>query len=223
MSLSGSLLIIILFAGKHFLKDRVSRQWQYYIWLIVIARLLLPFALETNLMGTLFQTIDHTIVQSDTVQPSKQNQANFANILDTLPVDGEQENVKQTETQPIYQPINDIITLMFHNVWLVWLTVALILFIQKVTVYKSFVRYVEAGQIPISDTELLDRLAVIGEQTGVKKPVELCVNSLMSSPLLIGFFNPCIVLPSTDISEKDFRYIVLHELTHYRRWDMFYK
>lgn len=223
MSLSGSLLIIILFAGKHFLKDRVSRQWQYYIWLIVIARLLLPFAPETNLMGTLFQTIDHRIVQSDTVQPSKQNQSNFANIPDTLPVDGEQENVKQAETPPVYQPVNDMITLLVHNIWLVWLTVALILLIQKVTVYKGFVRYVKAGQIPISDTELLDRLAVIGEQAGVKKPVELCLNPLMSSPLLIGFFNPCIVLPSTDISEKDYRYIVLHELTHYRRWDMFYK
>lgn len=116
-----------------------------------------------------------------------------------------------------------MITLLVHNALLVWLAVALILLIQKVTVYKSFVRYVKAGQIPISDTELLDRLAVIGEQTGVKKPVELCVNPLMSSPLLIGFFNPCIVLPSTDISEKDYRYIVLHELTHYRRWDMFYK
>lgn len=223
MSLSGSLLIIIFFAGKHFLKNRVSRQWQYYIWLIVIARLLLPFAPETNLMGSLFQTIDHTIVQSDLVQPSKQNQADFANIPDTPPVDGEQGNVKQTETPPIYQPVNEMITLLVHNIWLVWLTVALILLIQKVTVYKGFVRYVEAGQIPISDTELLDRLAVIGEQSGVKKPVELCVNPLMSSPLLIGFFNPCIVLPSTDISEKDFRYIVQHELTHYRRRDMFYK
>lgn len=94
MSLSGSLLIIIFFAGKHFLKNRVSRQWQYYIWLIVIARLLLPFAPETNLMGSLFQTIDHTIVQSDLVQPSKQNQADFVNIPDTPPVDGEQGNVK---------------------------------------------------------------------------------------------------------------------------------
>lgn len=49
------------------------------------------------------------------------------------------------------------------------------------------------------------------------------MNPLMSSPLLTGFFHPCIVLPSTDISEKDFCYTVIHELTHYRRRDMFYK
>ena len=30
-------------------------------------------------------------------------------------------------------------------------------------------------------------------------------------------------LPGMDISEKDFQYIVLHELTHYKRRDIFYK
>lgn len=223
LSLSGSLLILLFLAGKHFLKDRISRQWQYYIWLIVIARLLLPFAPETNLMGTFFQTIDRAIYQSDTVQPQIQNQDNSVNVSDVPVTDGKQENGKQTETPPVHQPVTDIFTLLIHNVWLIWLVVALILLIQKVTIYKSFVRYVKAGQIPISDTDLLDRLAVIGEQAGVKKPVELCVNPLMSSPLLIGFFHPCIVLPSTEISEQDFRYTVLHELTHYRRRDIFYK
>lgn len=84
-------------------------------------------------------------------------------------------------------------------------------------------RYINAGLTPISDIERLDELSIVAEQLGIKKPIELCVNPLVSSPLLIGFFHPCIVLPSADISEKDFRCIVLHELTHYKRCDMFYK
>lgn len=48
LSLSGSLVILILFLCRLFWKDKVSRQWQYYIWLIVIARLLLPFAPENS-------------------------------------------------------------------------------------------------------------------------------------------------------------------------------
>ena len=43
MSCSGALLILVLLLGKRFLKDKISRQWQYYIWLIVIMRFLLPF------------------------------------------------------------------------------------------------------------------------------------------------------------------------------------
>lgn len=116
-----------------------------------------------------------------------------------------------------------MITLLSNNVSLVWLVVALILLIRKITIYQNFVWYVKAGQIPVMDTELLDKIAIIEEQVGVKKAIELCVNPLISSPLLIGFFQPRIVLPSTDISEKDFQYIMLHELTHYRRQDMFYK
>ncbi len=95
--------------------------------------------------------------------------------------------------------------------------------IRKVTIYQSFIRYIKAGLAPVADMRILDQLSIVAEQAGVKKPVELCVNPLVSSPMLIGFFHPCIVLPGVDISEKDFRHIVLHELTHYKRGDMFYK
>ena len=44
MSLSGGLLILVLFGGKRIWRDKISRQWQYYIWLIAVLRLLLPFA-----------------------------------------------------------------------------------------------------------------------------------------------------------------------------------
>ena len=43
LSLSGSLLIVVLCLGRSLLKDRLSKRWQYYIWLAAIARLLLPF------------------------------------------------------------------------------------------------------------------------------------------------------------------------------------
>ncbi|MCI8674944.1 MAG: hypothetical protein HFI89_16005, partial [Lachnospiraceae bacterium] len=50
MSFSGSLLILALLLGKRFLKDKICRQWQYYFWLIVLLRLLLPFGPEVSLL-----------------------------------------------------------------------------------------------------------------------------------------------------------------------------
>lgn len=93
----------------------------------------------------------------------------------------------------------------------------------KKTIYQGFIRYIHAGLTPVSEVEMLDRLSVVAEKAGVKKPIELCINPLISSPLLIGFFHPSIVLPSVDITDKDFQYSVSHELTHYKRRDMFYK
>ena len=225
MSFSGALLILLLFVGKRFFKDKISRQWQYYIWLIVIVRLLLPLGPETNLMGKTYQTIDQAITQSVSLpqQPLPSGNSNAFNVPASGMEHGGQNTVEPKDNSISYHPVRDILSLFANHVWLIWLMVALILLVQKITAYHSFLRYVNAGLHPVSNVEQLDRLSAIAEQTGRKRPVELCVNPLVSSPLLIGFFRPCIVLPSADISEKDFQYIVLHELTHYKRRDMFYK
>ena len=120
-------------------------------------------------------------------------------------------------------PLEDIKMLFLDHIWLLWLLVAFGLFIRKATVYQGFLRYIHAGMVPVSDIKMLDQLSLAAVQAGIKKPVELCVNPLVSSPLLIGKLHPCIVLPSIHVSEKDFRYIILHELTHYKRMDLFYK
>ena len=99
---------------------------------------------------------------------------------------------------------------------------ALALLIRKITAYQGFAHYLKAGPAEVSDIALLDFLAQIAGQTGVNKPVGLYTNSLVSSPLLLGFFRPCIMLPTTDMPETDFRYTILHELTHYKRRDMFF-
>ena len=226
MSFSGGLLILTLLLGKRFLKDKISRQWQYYIWLIVLLRLLLPFGPEVSLMGKAYQAVDQAISQTAPLPPQQQSPLNAPGGNLALAVGTEQHN------EPANSPVDDITTVYpFQNIgamlinylWLVWLVAALGLLIRKITIYQGFVRYIKAGLTPVSDIQRLDELSIVAEQLGIKKPIELCVNPLVSSPLLIGFFHPCIVLPGADIPEKDFRYIVLHELTHYKRWDMFYK
>ena len=225
MSFSGSLFILLLLAGKRFLKDRISRQWQYYIWLIVVVRLLLPFTPETNLMGKAYQAIDQTITHSVSLpqQPSSSGDSNAFHIPAYGMEHDDRSTVDPKDDPTSHRPVRDILFLLVDYAWVVWLIVALTFLVQKITAYHSFIRYVNAGSHPVSDVEQLDRLCVIAERIGRKKPVELCVNPIVSSPLLIGFFRPCIVLPSADISEKDFQYIVLHELTHYKRRDMFFK
>lgn len=218
MSCSGALLILVLFLVKRFLKDKISKQWQYYIWLIVIIRLLLPFGAEINLMGKIYQVIDQAITQ-ETPLP----QIHTSAIQYSEPVAGLEQETASAEALTVAHPFQDMISLLTGHVWLIWLAVALGMLIRKVTVYQSFVQYINSGSIPVSDIDILDRLSITAEQMGINRPVELCINPQVSSPLLKGFFHPCIVLPSVDISEKDFRYIIVHELIHYKRRDMFYK
>ena len=224
MSFSGALLILVLLFGKRFLKDKISRQWQYYIWRVVILRLLLPFGPETNLLGVTCQALEGVMNQA-----SFPRQQFLPDVPEAVSVpgadlvrDGESSN-RLEENLTAVHPLREAGELLTSYIWLIWLVVSLVLLVRKVTIYQSFVRYIRDGLTPVSDMEMLDRLSVIAEGEGVKSPVELGVNPLISSPMLIGFFRPCIVLPASEYREEDFRYIVLHELTHYKRRDMFYK
>ena len=222
MSFSGGVLILALLLGKRFLKDRISRQWQYYIWFAVILRLLVPFGPEGSLLGGFYLNVERTFTQA-APPPATTTVWNPPEDISTSSVEIASGNENAGIPAEAVHPLQDIVSLLAGHVWLIWLVVASGLLIRKVTIYQGFLRYIKAGLTPVSDTAVLDRLSLTAERAGVKKPVELCVNPMISSPLLVGFFHPCIVLPSADIPEKDFRYIVLHELTHCKRRDMFYK
>ena len=104
-----------------------------------------------------------------------------------------------------------------------WLVMALILFIRKITVYQDFVKYIRASCVEVADIDLLERFGKLVERKQINTTVELYTNNLISSPLLIGFFRPYIILPTVDLSPTDFDYTILHELVHFKRRDMFYK
>jgi Antirepressor regulating drug resistance, predicted signal transduction N-terminal membrane component len=222
LSVSGSLLILILVLGKPLFTMRFSKMWQYYIWLVVLVRLLIPFAPETNLIGYIFQEAAQSNLQSKTVLFSRQSMETDLQSPDQT-IDTNKTNVGKDITTYPATKIRNIFKIICEYLWLIWLVVALLLLIRKITIYQSFVRYVKVGCEEISDITLLDKLAQIEKQAGVKKAVDVYTNHLVSSPLLLGFFHPCIILPSADLSEIEFYYTSLHELSHYKLLDMFYK
>lgn len=239
LSVSSSLLILILLAGKRFLKNKFSRQWQYYIWLVVVLRLLVPFGPEINLMGSVvYQTFDRTVTQTPSLAAQENSQRDaddFAvssvNAAQEILEPGQDKTGSDEEQPPGWrekafggqgEPKSRISVLRNGIGWF-WLLIALGMLIRKITAYQSFVRYVSVGAEPVSDSILLEEFFAVTKQMGVNRRVELSVNPLLASPTLTGIFHPCIVLPGADVSPKDFRYIVMHELTHCKRWDICYK
>ena len=61
LSVSGTLIFMILKAVKPLYKEKFSRRWQYYIWLIAALRFLIPFAPETALMNQSFIMIENSV------------------------------------------------------------------------------------------------------------------------------------------------------------------
>lgn len=223
LSISASLLILFLFLCKPVFKEKISKQWQYYIWLIVIARLLLPFAPETNLVGNIFQQIDTSLSQLKLNLPPEQDNVNTDFVENEVSLDSQADTAGDRQSNTNISVVVNIFDTIIQNIWLIWLVVAVALFIRKITIYQSFAKYIEAGKTVVSDIEIWEQVGKLVDKAGIKKSVSLYTNDLISSPLLIGFFRPCIILPTAKLSNLDFEYTILHELTHYKRWDMFYK
>lgn len=51
MSVSGSILVLLLWGLRPVLGRRLSGAWMYYIWIIVALRMLLPFTPEQGLLN----------------------------------------------------------------------------------------------------------------------------------------------------------------------------
>lgn len=58
---------------------------------------------------------------------------------------------------------------------------------------------------------------------GVAEEVRLLASPSVQSPMLVGFFHPIVVLPSERLPDSDARLILTHELTHFRRGDLWKK
>ncbi len=242
LSLSSSLLILALFLLKPLYKYKLSKRWQYYIWLVVIARLLLPFTPKASFSGTLFKKADQMVSQmlyerkmaketevvfrlhNYSMQQEESisftDEGGIGNVIAGKAGNG-QGNESESKYNLVPTPEDSAGTGM--TIGLIWLGIGLILLVRKVTIYQSFVRYVRAGGREVSDVRLLEQLTQAGERMGIKRPVDLCINELVSSPMLLGLNHPCIVLLNDDLQEKDFEYIVCHELVHLKRGDMLYK
>ena len=241
MSISGAVMIAAILLLKPLLKNKLSKSWQYYIWLLVLLRLLLPFSAEGSMMNVFFAEPQKSVQQFETVgqvpdlevvqptvtapmvptEPSvpveKPTNPNNSTIpLETVPITKPQEVETHIDWTVWIQKI-------VSNVWLLWVVIAISLFVRKVYIYQRFVRHIRKNWQPVEEIELLDHVAVLAERIGVRQAVELCISGSISTPMLIGFWKPCILLPKASISPSDFDFTVLHELTHYKRKDMLYK
>ena len=151
LSLSGSLLILLLLLFRPLYRNRLSKSWQYYIWIVVILRL--PVTPETSLAGSLF-SLDEMKLTDSTAAPESPNDQSMtayntikheAGSSDDLIRDATtaENSPSASAVSPDKEAYNEDHSQIF---FFLWLTGALLLFVRKLTVYQSFVKYVDAGR-----------------------------------------------------------------------------
>lgn len=224
LSVSGTLLLLLILGLRPLYKNRFSRRWQYYIWIVAALRFLLPFTPDTTLVGGLFERLqttaeagkDRGTLTGSRPLPISSNDRKAGQKEILAPVGAVPEKTAPAPTKPC-RP--DAFTCLFF----VWALAALALLIRKLLVYQGFLRFIRAENIEVSDPGVRKFLSDCREKLGIKTRVALYRNALIHSPITTGFFRPSIILPEEEPGERELCYVFAHELQHCKQRDMLYK
>lgn len=223
MSISGSALILLLMLLKPFFKERFSKAWQYYIWIVVLIRLLLPFTPEFGLTNDLF----HTKAVQNVILPKSNSSANteVGNSASDNSVTHPQEDQYQTapsKTSPV-QKSNS------QNPWeiacFLWVTGIILLLSYKIIQYIHFTSLIRNSSEPVADQRILKLFHKVKNELGLKRGPRLFYSTKVASPMLIGLVKPTIYLTDAAMrmGDNNLSYVLRHELMHYKRYDLYYK
>lgn len=227
LSLSGSLLALFLLAIKPLLKDRLSPTWQYYVWLIVVLRLLLPLTPQISLIGEITPYLQSALSPpaATAEKPPGQINESLREELTVTPAIQQEEDglllASREEDAPLAPSTHE--KDMLPYLWMPWLAVALTRFVHQIVNYRRFVHLVKSEMEKVKDERILNIYQSELSQIKSRRPLPLYMNCQVRSPMLIGLLHPMIVLPTLIVSDDELRQMIRHELTHYKRLDILYK
>ncbi|WP_077609228.1 M56 family metallopeptidase [Clostridium sp. Marseille-P2415] len=103
---------------------------------------------------------------------------------------------------------------LYEILFILWITV-FIYRLYKITI-ENYRLYRLFQFLPESKDKRLQRiLKQVQDYTCTHKKTKIIVNEEVSSPAIIGFFKPTIILPSIDFSDDELLGVLTHEWMHY--------
>ena len=205
-------IIGILIIAKRIFKNSLSSRMQYNLWFLLLGLLAVPF-LPFRLTGfpQIFSWLGSlrsspssgagtAIGEAVGIHPSGNTDwmNNFALSINS-------------ETPPIAGYI-------LSGIWIAGIF-AMILLISKSSLR---LRTLEKSALPLQNPEVRRLYHRCLEEMGIHRNIPVYSTAFLKSPIIVGLLKPCIFLPIhliSDYKESDMRYMLLHELQHYKHKD----
>lgn len=221
LSLSGTLVGLLILALHPLTEKYFSKRWNYYIWLLVVLRLLIPFHFETNFLAKI---------------PAKMSVASSADLIhmDASATHAASSTIAQkhlTDTASSPQlsdlnPVSDTMPSLLTIIACIWFFVAFIMLFVCFLRYCYFLKTVKKNCVRITDNPIINLENFLCAKLNVQQPPALYESPAVFSPVTIGLWHPAIFLPKGFSNGKDLtslKLILHHELIHVARKDLFYK
>lgn len=222
LSLLGSVLVIGLFIVKLLFKQKLSASWHYYIWLVLILRLIIPFTPTSPFsVFNLLPQPSPTFHVPQAISPPSISPAATPSVPDTISTGP----TSLSSGGNISNPPSPTGMLGFNwaTAAIVWLTgvLAILLYIFVV----NGLLLLKIRKYPVCENaDVAEILEECRDNLNVHTKVTVIYNDSLKSPALFGLFRPKIIVSPqlvSLLSREELRYIFLHELSHLKRRDLF--
>ena len=222
-SLIGSVIVLMIIIIKSIFKDKLSPNFHYYIWLILIIKLIIPIGPQTPLnISNIYKNpyVESSIIGNTSIGASKQlDNSNSKGLTSTSTLTPTNKGIiDSTINIPLKSKIN--IEKAFCYIWIFGV---LILIGTLVTGHKKLKDIINSSIKNIT-SEHEEILCICMETMNIRNEVELSYSTKISSPSLCGIIKPKILIPvsvADNVRDEEFKYIIMHELTHLKNKDIF--
>lgn len=234
LTLGGSAAILLLSLASRSTRSRYGARWRCWAWLLLCLRLALPFSLlpqgqreaaapiqlPTPSDPVIYQS--HPGVGNQTAPPSQSGdapgQTGGQGAAVSSPSAGGPPAV---QPEP---PREESFSLSLSQLaGILWLAGAAVMVLWAGLAHLRFLRYLRRWSSPAADSGAVRIFNQLGDSLGLDRRPRLLVCQGLKVPMLAGLLRPVLLLPQEELSEDSLRYSLLHELTHFRRRDIWLK
>lgn len=231
LSVSGALVGLLVLLFRPIYGRIFSKRWAYYLWLLVIARMLLPIHADVNLMEYLSEnlaTVGSHLTNAAEAEDDNGRMGTAADVTRMEDTAGQDNASGVTDTDTIgnreavglssvssAEKISDrsrnsgtkidIRASVLQAAAIIWILGVLFTVLRKLLIYRRFVKEVGTACAQVTNERILVQSAEIQRKLRIGKRVPLYESTSIESPMLIGFWTPRIYLPQALLTEMSGR------------------
>ena len=217
LTLGGGAAILLLLLLARLTGRRYGARWRCWIWLLLALRLAVPVPLLPNRPA-----------QAASIQLTAPWDPVIYHYTPTAAETG-QGQTPPAATPPAgtaadaAAPAEGFSVTLGQVLFALWLAGGLGVLGWNGLSHLRFRRWLARWGRPVESPELLRAYNALGDALGLNRRPKLTVYPGLGAPMLAGLLRPVLLLPEGRASGRMLHYALLHELTHYRRRDIWLK
>lgn len=208
MTFTGSIISFFLFILKPIIKNKLPKSFQYYMWFSVVIALMLPVS-----KIIVIPTSNNSLIPIKSIYDITQRVSDMVFEKPINLVLSQQNENEQNIRQITYFPSTAVVLFVF------WQLGMLLVLGFNILCYMFYVQRLVKHNVSAErqEIELLHNLLKR------KKILRLYKNTIVKTPILIGSFRPTVILTNKKYDDMELRNILMHEIVHMKRHDIFVK